>query len=119
MKKGKPLKRTPLNKRSSKTKDEYKNRIPLVKKLLQEKPYCEACPKFAAYDGKVSYVRNPSQDVHEIIRRSQGGSILDESNLLCVCRPCHRRIGDNPRLAFELGLAKHGWESDDDNASGS
>jgi hypothetical protein len=51
-------------------------------------------------------------DVHEKIRRSQGGSILDESNLLCVCRPCHRRIGNYPQLAFDLGLAEPGWTRD-------
>lgn len=112
MKRGKPLKRTPLNKRSSKTKDEYKQRIPLVKKLLAEKPFCEACPVFAKHDGKISYVRRPSQDVHEIVRRSQGGSILDEQNLLCVCRSCHQRIGNYPQLAFALGLAKHHWDAE-------
>jgi 5-methylcytosine-specific restriction endonuclease McrA len=52
-----------------------------------------------------------SRDVHEIIRRSQGGSILDENNVLAVCRPCHVRIGNYPQLAFDLGLAKHGWEN--------
>lgn len=72
---------------------------------------------FASYDKKVTYTRNPSQDVHEIVRRSQGGSILDESNLLCVCRPCHQRIGNYPELAFQLGLAKHSWEGDDDDTS--
>ena len=110
MKRGKPLKRTPLNKRSNKTKEIYKERIPLVKKLLQERPWCEACPKFALHDNLAVYIRRPSQDIHEIVRRSQGGSILDESNLLAVCRPCHQRIGNNPQLAFELGLAKHSWD---------
>ena len=65
---------------------------------------------FAAHDGKAMYRRQQSADIHEIIRRSQGGSILDEENLMAVCRPCHRRIGNYPQLAFELGLAKHGWE---------
>ena len=96
--------------RSKKKQDEYKLRVPLVKRLLEERPYCEACPIFAQHDGLVTYVRNKSIDIHEIIRRSQGGSILDEENLLSVCRPCHSRIGREPALAFELGLAKHGWE---------
>lgn len=65
---------------------------------------------FAKHDGKVTYRRNASVDVHELIRRSQGGSILDIDNLLAVCRPCHQRIGNHPSLAFELGLSKHGWE---------
>lgn len=96
--------------RSKKKEAEYRQRRPLVAKLLSERPYCEACPVFAEYDNAVVYTRNRSSDIHELIRRSQGGSILDENNLLAVCRPCHTRIGNNPQLAFDLGLAKHGWE---------
>ena len=96
--------------RSKKKENEYKLRRPLVARLLTEKPFCEACPVFAQHDKKTIYRRNQSCDIHELIRRSQGGSILDEKNLLAVCRPCHRRIGDNPQLAFDLGLAKHGYE---------
>lgn len=79
-------------------------------RLLEERPLCEACPVFAEYDKKVVYSRQRSVDVHELIRRSQGGSILDEKNLLAVCRPCHQRIGNNPQLAFDLGLARHNWQ---------
>ena len=110
MKRGKPLKRTPLSPRSKKRQSLYKERVPLVKRLLLERPWCEACPVFALHDKRVTYIRNHSCDIHELKRRSQGGSILEESNLLAVCRPCHRRIGENPQLAFDLGLSKHGWE---------
>lgn len=123
MKRKKPLQakkglqqKTPLkrggkpNYRSAKTSKKYEERRPLVERLLKERPYCEACPVFAEHDGVVTYARHPSRDIHEIVRRSQGGSILDEANLLAVCRGCHRRIGDYPALAFSLGLAKHGWE---------
>lgn len=119
MKRGKPLKRTgelkrggQLRPRSKKKEKEYTKRRPLVERLLQERPWCEACPKFAQHDQKTSYIRRPSVDIHEIIRRSQGGSILDEDNLMAVCRECHGRIGSEPALAFQLGLAKHGWERD-------
>ena len=105
--------------RSKKKEAEYRLRRPLVERLLSERPWCEACPKFAEHDKKVTYNRKPSVDIHEIVRRSQGGSILEESNLLAVCRECHRRIGNHPQLAFDLGLAKHGWtlgkEDDDSN----
>ena len=104
--------------RSKKKEAEYRLRRPLVKKLLDERPWCEACPIFAAHDCLVTYRRNPSCDVHEIIRRSQGGSILDEFNLLCVCRKCHTRIGNYPALAFELGLTKHGWEGSSNENNG-
>lgn len=97
--------------RSPKKEAEYRLRRPLVARLLEERPLCEACPVFAEHDEKPVYRRNASMDVHELVRRSQGGSILDEANLMCVCRPCHTRIGNNPQLAFDLGLAKHGYES--------
>lgn len=101
-----------MRRRSVKKEAEYRLRRPLVARLLLERPWCEACPVFAEYDKAVTYRRNPSHDIHEIIRRSQGGSILEEGNLLAVCRPCHRRIGNHPQLAFDLGLAKRGWERD-------
>ncbi len=95
--------------RSKKKEAEYRLRRPLVARLLEERPYCEACPVFAKHDEKITYQRHRSVDIHEIVRRSQGGSILEESNLLAVCRECHRRIGNHPQLAFDLGLAKPGW----------
>ena len=113
----KPLKRTPLkksskkiNNRSKKTEEKYKLRRPLVEKILGERPWCEACPVFAQYDELAVYQQRPSSDVHELVRRSQGGSILDESNLMCVCRQCHTRIGNYPQLAFDLGLSKHSYD---------
>ncbi len=113
----KPLKRTPISKskkqikkRSAKTEELYKKRRPFVEKILKERPLCQACKIFAVHDNKTVYNQHLSRDVHEIVRRSQGGSILDENNVLAVCRPCHVRIGSNPQLAFDLGLAKHGWE---------
>lgn len=136
MKRGKPLKRTPLKrttplkakstpkakkkleaksplrKRSHKQEALYEKRRPFVAEFLAKRPWCEACPVFAGHDGKVAYKRRESCDVHELVRRSQGGSILDEDNCMAVCRPCHRRIGENPELAFTLGLARKGHGQD-------
>jgi 5-methylcytosine-specific restriction endonuclease McrA len=108
--KSKLKQKTPLKKRSKKMEAKYEDRRKLVSKVLKERPLCEACRVFAAHDGKSTFNHHMSRDVHEIVRRSQGGSILDESNVLAVCRPCHIRIGNYPQLAFDLGLAKHGWE---------
>jgi len=96
--------------RSKKKEQEYKLRRPLVTRLLEQRPYCEACPVFAEHDEKAIYSRQRSVDIHELKRRSQGGSILEEDNLMAVCRQCHNRIGNYPALAFELGLSRHGWE---------
>lgn len=99
-----------MRRRSKKKEKEYVERRKIVAQLLEERPWCEACPVFAKHDGLATYQRNKSVDVHELVRRSQGGSILDIPNLLCVCRNCHRRIGNYPALAFDLGLAKRSWE---------
>lgn len=105
--------------RSKKKEAEYRLRRPLVARLLEERPHCEACPVFAKHDQKATYVRRRSVDIHELVRRSQGGSILDESNLMAVCRECHRRIGNHPQLAFDLGLAKPGWTLNQENTDDS
>jgi len=101
-----------IRRRSAKKEEEYKLRRPFVAEILSLYPTCQACPIFAKHDEKVTYVCRYSTDVHELKRRSQGGSILDPANVLAVCRPCHARIGNYPQLAFDLGLAKHGWEAD-------
>lgn len=106
-----PLKRgAPPKKRSQKMEAVYEKRRPFVKRILSERPYCEACIVFAKHDEKTTFIKRRSVDVHELVRRSQGGSILDEDNVLAVCRPCHTRIGNNPQLAFDLGLAKQSWK---------
>jgi len=104
------LKRSPLNKRSTKMKDKYVERRALVKGLLSERRFCEACLIFAAKDGKHSMVGiNHSMDIHELVNRSQGGSILELNNLLAVCRLCHTRITVNPKEAELLGLHLESW----------
>ena len=110
-KRGAPPKRTgSIKKRSKKQSELYELRRPFVEKILSERPFCQACKVFAQHDEKVTFIQKNSTDVHEIIRRSQGGSILDEDNVLAVCRKCHTRIGNYPQLAFDLGLAKRSWE---------
>jgi len=107
------LNRSPLNRRSKKREDLYKLRRPLVQRLLSERRWCEACPVFAVVDGKVLYTVIESVDVHEIISRGRGGSILHEPNLLCVCRPCHNRITTHPAEAESLGLLLPSWATED------
>ena len=117
MKPRKPIKRSPLKRSTKPIKQKSAKRLVadvdrriFVAMMLNKHPYCVACPVFAEHDGLVTYVRRPSQDIHELIRRSQGGCTVSETNCIAVCRPCHTRIGENPQLAFDLGLAKHSWE---------
>lgn len=48
-----------------------------------------------------------------MVNRSQGGDILDETNVLAVCRPCHTWITTNPHLAQNLGLHLPSWATEE------
>lgn len=96
-------------------KDKYVERRPLVEALLKDYPHCEACLIWASYDfihGKIPsmFVRqNKTQDVHELVNRSQGGSILDRKNLFTICRSCHSRVTVHPKEAEIVGLHLESW----------
>ena len=86
--------------RSKKREALYRERRPLVALLLEEHPICQRCGI------------NPSVDVHEIVSRARGGSILDRSNLACLCRSCHIWLTDHPAAAEREGFSAHSWERD-------
>lgn len=94
--------RKPLPARSAKTAKIYRlQRVPLVTRLLAERPVCE--------------IRSPvctgnATTVHEVLKRSRGGSITDEANCVTACAPCNQWVEDNPREAHHLGFAHHSWE---------
>ena len=100
-----PLKRkTPL-KRSGSLSPVSKKRQKLnvkrrafVKEELDKRQFCEA----AIPDICTKY----STEIHEPILRSLGGSILDISNSVAICRMCHRWVHDNVGEAKKLGLIK-------------
>lgn len=91
-----------LKRRSAKQRAMYagsdgvEGRRALVARLLAERPWCEA--------GLPRVCTGAAVDVHEKLARSAGGSILDETNCLCLCRACHTWVGDHPREALALGL---------------
>lgn len=97
-----PMKRSGrLKPRSKKRKDLYERkggRRDFVALLLHDFPNCQATIS--------THCSKKSVDVHELLARSQGGSILDKDNCITVCRNCHTWIGDNPKKATELGLRR-------------
>lgn len=100
-----------MRSRSKKKEQEYRLRRPLVARLLEERPYCEACPKFAELDGLATFSHRRSTEINEIVRRSAGGSILDEDNLMALCHQCHQRITeyrDGADTLIEMGLYRRG-----------
>jgi len=85
--------------RSRKQQQVYREqRIPLVKKVLEDQPVCIRC------------FRAPSTDVHELKSRARGGSITDESNVVAICRNCHTWITTHPAEAEAAGWSKHSWD---------
>jgi 5-methylcytosine-specific restriction endonuclease McrA len=86
--------------RSKKREQVYRQRRPLVVRLLEEFPICQRCGT------------NPSVDIHEVVRRSQGGSILDPANLRALCRRCHMWVTEHPKQAEEEGFSAPSWQRD-------
>jgi len=80
----------------------YRERRSLVAQMLDEKPVCERCDAAR------------STDIHEVLSRARGGSILDPGNLVALCRQCHSFITQNPLVAHAEGWSKHSWENDDE-----
>ena len=93
-----------LKPRSKKMVEIYKERVVFVKGFLDKYPLCQAY-----WDEKCTKI---SVDVHEILPRSAGGKIVNESedNFMAVCRHCHTMITDNPKEAHKRGLRKWSWE---------
>jgi hypothetical protein len=48
-------------------------------------------------------------DIHHILSRSQGGPLLDEANVLVVCRWCHIWIEEHPLEAIARGFKRSPW----------
>jgi hypothetical protein len=85
--------------------DAYKERVPFVKRFLEENPRCQA------YWDNNCFGR--SVDVHEVLPRGVGGKIVsdDASQFMAVCRYCHQMITENPKEAHRRGFRKWSWEN--------
>lgn len=98
-----------IRRRSKKAAAKYAGpdgRRAFVERILRERPWCEACERIVAFGGWSCWLPHRSEDVHEVLARSAGGSILDEANVLAVCRAAHVWIGDHPKEAITLGLRR-------------
>ena len=120
---GKPLKAKkglsggkPLAKRSVKTTEKYVARRALVSNMLEDRPLCEACRLYAAFDNRLTSV-NDAVDIHEVVLRSQGGDILDASICMPVCRPCHMRVDEDREVAMLVGLYVPSFAYTDDGVT--
>jgi hypothetical protein len=73
-------------------------RVPLVRRVLAERPICE-----------FPDCRALSVDVHELRSRARGGSITDESNVKACCRAHHELVTNDPAFAEAIGWSLHSW----------
>lgn len=85
--------------RSPKRARLYVERRRIVAEMLAEFPVCQRC----------SAAR--SDDIHEVVSRARGGSLVLKSNLRALCRPCHTEVTDNPAQAALEGWSRHSWEA--------
>ena len=69
--------------------------------ILARRPACEV---------RVEGCKGRSTDVHERLTRARGGDILDETNCIAACGPCHMWVHDHPIEAHERGWLSHWWE---------
>jgi hypothetical protein len=93
-----------------------------VARILSERPTCEGLFYLRAIvngladrDQKavVDAMRSCSQfssEVHELKKRSRGGSIVEDDNVAALCHWCHAFTETEPRLSTEAGLLIPSWQ---------
>lgn len=89
--------------RSAKMVALYRQRRPLVAEILADRPWCEI-----RWDERCQL---RSDCVHELRKRSQGGSILDPANLVAACHVCNGLVEDWPIQAHDRGFVLWAGES--------
>lgn len=125
------MKRTPIkrsskriNPRSEKREAIAQERREFVARIIFERPYCQGPALLALLvrEGTLSHLDRSvvsvtvhdcgrrSTEVHEKLKRSRGGSILDPENVLALCHSCHRFTESEPRLATLAGMLTPSWE---------
>lgn len=123
------MKRTPMKRstkrlpwKSAKREAITAERRDFVARILAERPTCEGLFYLRAIvngladrdqRAVVSAMRTCTQrsaEVHELKKRSRGGSILDDDNVAALCHWCHAWTEAEPRLATEAGLLIPSWQ---------
>lgn len=95
-----------MRRRSEKRREFMKDvRVPMVEELVATGHKCEIGPLLIKYglDGARN-CRGKIEGLHELRKRSAGGSLTNPSNLIPACNPCNGWVEDNPDEALVLGL---------------
>lgn len=101
------MNRSPVRTVSKKRAVLNHKRTKFVKQVLAEVPYCQA---------RLGGCTHRSTDVHEILTRARGGSIIDRANVAALCRNCHGFITVNPLWSQANGFILHSWSTESDAA---
>lgn len=116
----------PLPARSAKRAALAAERRAFVARILHERPWCEAPALLRAVVGGMEgrdrqtvvdwlmpngIVMCRSSEVHEKLKRSRGGSITDDANVLALCRMHHEFTEAHPRLATIAGMLTPSWDA--------
>ena len=102
------MNRTPI--RTVSVKRDKENR--LRRKLLEEK-FGPRPWKCDVEGNLIALAMGPCQgevNAHELLKRSQGGSILDMDNVIPLCNYHNGWVEDNPERAHDFGYVIHPWE---------
>ena len=110
MKRGDPVKARewqrrskPLPPMSAERKRENRIRRKVLHAEFGDEPVCYACPVLGAA-GIDTGCSGWADDGHELVRRGQGGSIVDVTNIIPIGRRCHNFVTEHPEIARRLGL---------------
>lgn len=106
LKQGGGLKRSPIKQRSSERSRVMKeDRIPLITALVEAGFSCEIGPVLEHHGHPDSrHCRHKIEGLHELRKRSAGGSLVNRQNLIPACNYCNGWVEDNPATAHEWGL---------------
>lgn len=99
------MKLTPVRTVSKKRAALNRKRVKFVSEVLAEVPFCEA---------RLEGCTGRSIDVHEILTRAHGGSIIDRENVAALCRRCHGFITVNPEWSLLNGWMLSSWSNKED-----
>jgi hypothetical protein len=120
-----PMKRSrrPLPFRSAKRAAIADERRAFVARILSERPQCEARNYLRPIVAGLSDVDQSrvlvalrgctwtATEVHELLSRARGGSIVEDTNVISACHRCHHWITTEPRLATMAGLQRSRWSA--------
>lgn len=95
--------RTRLRNRSNAKARQMADRRRLVARLLDQSPWCEVGPVIHQVDPAWPCTRR-AEGLHELRKRSAGGSLTNLDNLRRACNRCNCWVEDHPVTARRLGL---------------